>query len=407
MSKTFKIAGYRGMNNIQESSSRLANREGNICPEIILNAHTSQDGALIKRDGFIKAIALSSPRSLWSGSVMLCVVDDKLCKVEGSNVMEICNITGDPSYVEINNLIFVSTKFFTGIYEPALNVMRSWGIPLPPAPRISVTSGELPPGRYCVCYTKVGNGSQISGSSQIVEIEWTGQESGIKLIDQPENTLVWVTDTNGTDFFLATVSGGKISSPHYNKPLPSLFCTPPPHMSIIRHAHGRIWGVVGKKLYYSEANSYEWWKEENSFTFIEELVMIAPVQDGIYVASRNTTWILKGTDPQSMTLAISGDGMVPGSVVYDEFQQSGQEVPFWKHKSVLPVWMSTRGFVIGNDHLYLANLTEGNVNIPLGKTGASLSRRVDGQTQIIVSMPCHTDSNVGDAFKIGRIFSPE
>jgi hypothetical protein len=406
MSKTLNIRGFHGMSNIQESGSSLTDKAGNVTPQIILNSDITRDLSLVKREGQTKKISLTDAKSLWSGSVMLCVSRNKLYRLEGSQATEICSVEGELSYAEVNGLIYISSKYFTCVYDQIARTVRDWGVALPGAPNVSIVSGDMPPGRYCLCYTRLRDDGQISGSGSIIEVEWSGDTAGIELLNCDSDCLAWITDTNGTDFFLATVESDKIISPHYDKPLPSLLCSAPPKMSLIAYAFGRIWGVSGKSLYYSEPSGYEWFKDSNCFQFGEEIVMIAPVQAGMYVSSMNTTWVLDGTAPDKMSMRIVGEGAVPGTLVYDEFQQSGQEITYWRHKSVLPVWMSRRGFVIGNEHLHIANLTEGRLDIEHGLTGAALSRKTVGVDQVLITMPVSLNDEIGNIFKMGRIFLP-
>jgi hypothetical protein len=347
--------------------------------------------SLTKRDGYEKKVSLSEAHSLWSGSVMLCVSGNYLYRIEGSKLIQICKIAGSPSYVEIDGLIYISSDFFTGIYNIATRTISDWGVSLPYIPGVAIDSGNMPPGRYCLCYTKIQADGQISGSGPITEIEWSGDYAGIKLLNRADDYLVWITDTNGTDLFLATVESEIITEAHYNKPLPSLSCNVPPCMSFITYAFGRMWGLVDNTLYYSEPNSYGWWKESNSFPFTEKLNMLAPIQSGIYVSSEKTTWMLIGTDPNAMTLSVVGDGAVNGTLTY---------------YNNIPAWMSERGFVVGAGEFPLNYLTEDKLDIPNGITGASISRNVFGQSQILMSMPCSSDCAEAQAFNIGKIFIP-
>jgi hypothetical protein len=401
-----KISGFKGLNNVQQSTAFLANKGGLVTPRLILNADITTDKTLTKRGGYTKLYSLTNAHSLSKNcSVLLCIADNKLCKLSHSGYTEICDMFSDSmSYAEIENCIYMSSPTWTGKYNLLTGGVEDWGIELPLAPEISLTSGNLPPGRYSLCYTKQAN-KKLSGNGPIREIEFEGGSQGIALTNYQDSYLCWITDTDGKDFYLADVQSDKVISQHYNVPLQSLFVIPPPKMSVISYAFGRIWGIEGKKLYYSEPNAFEWFKEANHFPFPDHLVMIAFTPLAIFVASRDNTWVLIGTDPDKMIMSRVGDGTIPGCSETGEFQQSGQEIPTWRHKSILPIWLSPQGFTVGNEHNYLTNLTEDRLSFTLGRKAATLQRMVNGQMQILVTMPVSLGI-LGNIFKLGRAFLP-
>ena len=408
MSSNIKINGFRGMDNVAQSTSFLADKTGIITPRLILNADVSADLSLSERGGYTKLFSLTDAHSLSKNcSVLLCIANNKLCKLTHGGCTEICDVPGGGmSYVEVGNYIYISGSAWAGKYNLITGNVEDWGITLPPAPNISVTSnGNLPPGRYSLCYTQVSNG-MTGGNGNICTIEFEGESKGIILSNYLSSYLCWITDTDGKDFYLADVQADRITSQFYNVPLQSMFVIPPPKMSIICYAHGRIWGIKNKALYYSEPGAYDWFKEANNFPFMDALVMVAPTQGAIFVASDTDTWVLIGTDPNKMKMKRVGNGSISGCPEYGDFQQSGQEIPTWRHKSSLPIWLSPRGFTVGNEHHYLTNLTESRLNFTRGTKAAILQRMVGGQMQILVSMPVPAGI-LDNVFLMGRPFMPE
>lgn len=403
-----KIAGFRGLDNIRESASFLVDKAGIVTPRCILNADVSSDGRLKKRGGYTKLFSLSNPHSLSKNcSILLCIAGNKLCKLTKGGYTEICEvITDSMSYVELGNYIYLSCPAWTGKYNLITDSVEQWGVELPPIPSITLnSSGDLPPGRYAICYTQITN-DLMGGNGGIGVFEFEGENKGVTLLNFSDSYRCWLTDTNGKDFYLADVQSNEIISPYYNVPLQSMFVIPPPKMSILAHAFGRIWGIQGATLYYSEAHAYDWFKQTNQFLLPGKLIMIAPTQTAIFVASKTNTWVLVGTDPQKMTMQRVGDGSITGCPTYGNFQQSGQEVPTWRHKSVLPIWLGPNGFTVGNEHFQLTSLTEGRVNLTLGDRAAILQRNVDGQMQTLISMPV-SEGILDDVFLMKRPFMPE
>lgn len=411
MATGIKGIGIRGMNNVQQSDSHFIDQHGIVTPKVILNADVLFDNTVVKRDGQTKLIDLQDAHSLWAGSVMLCVDKGKLYRLEGSQKIELCAVEGPQSqmnYIEIGNLIYMSNQYWTGIYNLLTDEVRDWGIENPLVqPKATLTNGNLPPGRYSLCYTKVREDGLISGNGPILKIEFEGIEKGIELLNYSSEYLCWITDTDEGDFFQAKVESNKITGIYFNQPLLSLLCRPPQPMSVMEHTFGRIWGVVGKNLYYNQPPCYEWFKDANCFPFIEEPHTIAPVKECIFINSMHHTWVLIGTDPEKMVMQRIGNGAVPGSLSYGEVQQSGQEILTWRHKTQCPVWLSDKGFVAGTQNARLTNLTEEILNISLGQKAAALYRIINGEPQFIVSMPAlgNGDAMLNAIFKEGEIFA--
>lgn len=406
MGKLINVAGFRGMNNIQQSTNFSADKSGIVTPQLILNADVSSDMTLTKRQGYTKLFSLINAHSLSKDcSVLLCIANNKLCRLTPGGYVEICDVvSGSMSYAESGNYIYMSSPVWTGKYNLISGSVEEWGSNLPPLPSISLNSdGDLPPGKYAICYTQVNSDGLMSGNGGIGVIKFEGESKGITLLNFSSSYRCWITDTNGKDFYLADVQSDNIISPYYNIPLQSMFIIPPPKMSTIVYTFGRIWGILDRYLYYSEPGSYDWFKVSNRFSFPDNLVMIAPTQNGIFIASETNTWVLLGTDPKKMALQRVGDGSIIGCPAYGNFQQSGQEVPTWRHKSVLPIWLGPNGFTVGNEHFELTSLTEGRLKFTSGVKAAILQRVVNGQMQTLISMPVPTGV-LEDTFKDGRVF---
>lgn len=395
------------MDNVVDSTAFLTDRNGIVTPRVILNADISPDMSLNKRSGYTKLFSLTNAHSLSRNcSILLCIANNKLCRLNEAGYTELCDVVTDSmSYAEVGNYIYLSCSSWTGKYNLLSGQIETWGLALPPAPGVSLSAdGDMLPGTYALCYTRINSDGAISGNGQITTIKFEGGDSrGITLSNHSASYLCWITDMNGKDFYLATVESDEITGQNFNHPMPSMFIIPPPRMSIITYAFGRIWGIKDKRLYYCEPNTYDWWKEANQFPFPDNLVMVVPTQGSLFVSSKDNTWVLIGTDPKKMIIRKKGDGSVSGCQAYGDFQQSGQEVSTWRHKSLLPIWISKNGFVIGNEHHQIATLTETQIDLTLGTKGAMLKRIVGGQAQVLVSMPVPAGV-LENTFRTGKIF---
>jgi len=416
MAQTIKALGLNGMNNLPQVPGRLLDDNRLLTPRIILNADPLDGGVVRKRRGYARIAYLENPHSLWAGAVMLCVAESRpsiLFRLEGPGKVALCEVPGPRArltYVEIDNLIYLASPFFKAIYDLAQETMRSWGLPLAPMPELTLVPGNLPPGTYSLCYTTF-EGDRLGGSGSIAKVAWESGTMGIQLDNLPDNALCWITHPNGGDLFLAQVAGNRIVGPAPTiKKLPTFGVLPPPGMAHFCHAFGRMWGACGKKVYYSDPFQYEWFRASNFLPFLEEVVMVAPVTDGLFVNSLKSTWFVDGTEPSKMKLRRIGDGAIPGTLTMAQMEGGGYEISRKLSQMPSPVWMSRTGFVVGTNNGHLVRLSESRVKLLPRESGAAVAWVREGVPQIIVSMSgapaiAENDPEIGEIRRnSGRLF---
>lgn len=419
MPRELTAYGFRGMNNRLRPPGPLVDREERrITPEIVVNADVTDSGAVLKRQGYLRQVALSNPHSLWAGSVMLCMADGvehpvSLWRISGESAQELCAVEGPRArvtYVEVDNLIYMGNPYWQRIYDLSIGQVRNWGENLPPSPTVSIVDGHLPPGVYLLTYTQVAGG-QLSGNGPLLQLHIEGMARGIQLNNLPTGGQAWITHPNGGKLFLARLSGNRITrqAPEVQI-LPTFGVQPPPGFAHFQYAFGRIWGAHGKKLCFSEPNFYSWFRPKSYLPFLEDLVMVAPVEDGLFVSSRTGTWFLPGTDPKEMASRRVGNGAIPGTLTYAQVEGGGYEISRKLSQLPSPIWMTSKGFVVGTNNGHLVHLTEGRLKI-VGRTqGASLTFFRDGIPRVISSIwgPPTTkeDLNLSFIFNNNRLYVP-
>ena len=182
-------------------------------------------------------------------------------------------------------------------------------------------------------------------------------------------------------------------TPDFN-PLKSLNIVPPPPFTHFTFANGRFWGVAGRNLYHSEPNEYGdfGWFSRKVDTFLEELVLVASFNAGLYVNSRTSTWALKGTEPDKMVMERVGGGAIPGTLTLAQIpaKLAGGAVPTQDFGELsmmpTPVWRSPQGWVVGTHGGHLTLITERRLKVSARQQGASLFRVQEGIPQIITSL---------------------
>lgn len=389
MPNEIKINAFTGMQNIKESGSLFV-KKGVAEPRIILNSDVTSRGRLVKRDGYTKVISLTAPHSMWAGDTChLCVSENTLYRINGLTATSIGAVTANEDYplfyVEIDGLVYFSSRWCNGTFNPATDSIGDWGLTLPNGPMLTSRGGGLSEGVYHVCLTVESDG-EISGNGPIAQINLSST-GGIHVSNRGANNVVWCTDPNG-DIFYRIGKVDTINNIPAVEPLPSMFCYPPPYVQHLTHAFGLMWGSVGNKVYYSEPFKWAWWKKGTAFfEFATDVTMIAKSKTGLFVGCKDRTYSLLGSSPEEIQQTDVGAGAIPGTLVYaNNVIEMGDTIsPSEKKHSSVPIWLSEAGFVAGNPVGRLFSLSQGKVKFAPGKRGASLYRQKNGDIQILSS----------------------
>jgi hypothetical protein len=415
MAGTVKALGLRGMNNMALPPGRFLDDAKMLTPRIVLNADALDGGVVRKRRGYALSTVMDRCHSLGpqNGSVLLGATPTGLYRVEGSMADLLVTFPGQPgliTFVEINGLIYMASSSWKGVYDINLGTVRSWGLSPGIMPRIQLVAGDLPPGTYTLCYTTY-DGDRLGGNGSFARVRWETDTRGIRLTNLPADALCWMTHPNGDKLFLAQVSGGEIVGPTV-KPLSTFGVVPPPAFSHFCHAFGRVWGACGKNVYYSDPFQYEWFRPGNFLPFPEEIILVAPTNEGIFINSLKTTWFVNGTDPGKMALEKIGTGAIPGTLAWAQMSGAtvggGYEISRKASQMPAPVWMSRNGVVAGTNTGHLVHLTEARVKMPSRTVGASTAWFRDGYPQIITSLSGEVQGVDNELLRIseeGKLFN--
>lgn len=402
------INGFTGMNNLVPS---FWGGKGVVSPRVLLNADADESGQLVKRTGVTAYLALAGAHSLWAcETAMLCSANKKLYSIGTGTAVEVATITGtanEPlSYALAEDKIYISNTYWRGVFDASTNTVSDWGITLPPGPMLLTSSGSLPAGTYHITFTAVSNGA-LSGNGPIssITLSTTG---GIQILNRPAGALVWATDQNGTVFQLVGAVDTVADIPTV-EPLPSFMCAPPPNMSVVMYAFGRIWGAAGNVLYYSEPYQFGWFKvTSNFFKFNSDITIIAAVSTGLFVGTEDSTVFLQGAEPDQMVQSSAGAGSIKGTLAYcNNLPELGDVLGTpEKGYSSVPVWRTAEGIVAGNVSGRLFNLTKTKLKMGIPEKGASLYRNKNGVFQFLTSAILSsgaTDAKALTAFLSGAL----
>lgn len=422
--KPITAYGFKGMNNLPDQPGKLLDDKRQITPQVVLNCVVADGGTLSPREGYAAHSTIPGMHSLAGEgqglSVMLGVgVADSILYLIGVDGSYLAMDTVDGprsrlSYAEVNGLVYMSNPYWSGVYDPQSGVVRPWGIATPPVPDIALTDGDMPPGKYVLAYTRTTY-SKLSGNGPLATVSWEGGGRAIQVNNLPSDGHCWITHPNGKELFLAEVAAGVITGQVPDMvPLPTFNVIPPPNFTHIAIAHGRAWGARGKNLYYSEPFQYEWFKESNTIPFTEDVVLIASVNEGLFVNSLTDTWGLMGTDPGKMKMGRVGNGAVPGTLIYAPMPANlaagaATSMVFATLSQMpTPTWLSPTGFVVGTHTGHLTHITERRLKMVPRNQGASYYQIKDGIPRIVSTVwgsPLGTpDSEIRNMILDGKLF---
>lgn len=398
------ISGFRGMSNIPHHPRRLLTDEGLGLPRLILNAHVTQDATVVKREGYRKLITLAGAHSLWAGNgVTLCVAGTGLYRIDSADATKVGDIAGTRMrYVQVNNEVYMSNDVWTGVYSISSGSVRNWGENPPPRPNITLIAGDLPPGTYHLCYTYYKNG-QLSGAGPSLVITFGGGGRGIQFNNFPADGFAWITEPNTKNYFLAPQT--PILYPTFGMPLPTEDVFPPPPMSSIVGAYGRIWGTYGTKVIYSEPFEYEWFKQTKQQEFLgfdlgSEALDIIAGQTRMYVTTETETWLLRGSDPGKMEVKKVARGSFPGTPFYGLIMQEAGS-------ATVPMWVGDDGLSIALNGDQPVNISANRVRQMRGQSWAGIAIRQDGLPRIIVTLAREDRDEVTDIIETQRLVVDE
>jgi len=387
-------------------------------PVTVLNADVI-GGVAHRRDGFTRHLALPGPHSMFGGtSALLCAssIHCAVIDITSRAAREIHVYAGNPeipvSYAEIGQFIYFGNRQFTARYAPAAGGSAEVvGLAVPTAPvliPVSAQGAALSPGTYLIALAKVGTDGRLGGASEPQEISIQTGES-IRIIGRKSDEIVWMSEANGDVLFRVGAGDTITAPPPTSEPLPTRFCHPPAGYDFILYAFGRVWGVQGSRLFYSESFRPDLWRDSlNFFEFDQPIVLLALAGDGLFVGCEHETYSLVGTSPAEMRQVKCGPGSVSGSLCYlDTMSDLSSTIMTAENvQNSVPCWLTADGLVTGRPGGQLFNLTAGKVDLGQDmKRAASLFRRVQGVAQVLVSYQSLPNaSREGQAVKAGELF---
>lgn len=309
----------------------------------------------------------------------------------------------DTCFLNLNGEVYFSSKSTSsaGIIsvngDPSIASVarvRDLGVPNCSAPAISITAGNLRAGRYLLSCTLTNNFMEEGGAFPAIPVD-VPENGGIAISFAVNPRLYCLEMDNGKINFYLSEPNGEVmfkkgvynlvdsnpvsftlsSDSASGTQLKSSLLNPMPYVTELAYCNGRVYGVDGNIVWYSEPFRYGQCKfQSNYMIFQSDVKLLASVQDGLYVADKMTYFVdCSNPDQVSMKRTIFPYSAVKGThcQLDNEFGVS---------------WMSDKGIVVGYNGGEVKNLQDPKFIPNSFAGGAMLHRYQNGISQLIASM---------------------
>lgn len=295
------------------------------------------------------------------------------------------------AYAQMNGTVYYSNGLVTGKVEQGVHGV--WGIETPALPGAIPMLGALPAGRYGYTMTFVRANGQEGGARRMQSIQ-LGVVGGISMSNIAVSTdatvtskRVYITGTDGTKPFLVGTIPNAQTTFNYTHNVggsvmvDTMFKGVLPAGHLLGAFNARIVVARGRYLWFSDPYAPERTDLNKGYLPLsDEPTILAPVESGIYVATRGQTFFLRGTSPEDL---VAQEIAPYGAPLGEAVEVSGGMVTDKGIPGTVVGWMSDRGFVVGDKAGNLTNLTERRYVLPETERVATTFKQRGGLTQFI------------------------
>lgn len=385
-----------------------------------VNLDVTRSGGVRCRDG-LRSVLAGSAHSLYAApNLLLGVFDGSLGVYRDGAITALTAVT--PS-LPVRYALLAGEVYWTNGAEQgrvtSAGAAASWGLLTPPQlVAVAAATGGLDAGTYQVTYTAVALPSGLeSGAPPCVEV--TVPQGGGITVTTPSgfgNFLIYRTPRNGgaSELRLQTTLGAgttaTLGAGVLGRSLESLHAIQPlPGQCIATHK-GRLWVATGSVVWFTSERSPHWlFPATGYYPFESAVTLLAPTEDGLYVATAARTYYLQGKDPNDMTQRlVSSVGAVRGSdtgIHADLFVGDGG------FPGLQSAWMDSEGYLcVGKAGGVIVRPSKARYCAGAGAAafGLTAQRQAHGLRQIITALDgtgAEVAGNVADDTAIAEVFA--
>lgn len=317
-----KIERFRGLDNVNTGDDEAKLKPGDLIEAD--NCDITDDGIIQRRSGF--SLDTSGVWSnLWKGNAFqLAVKGSDLVNADDGTVLHALSAPAARMwFAELpDGRVVYGNGTDCGVINAAGTSRLAWGVPTPSSvgAGANASGGSLPPGeyRYCLTHRRTADGLQGGAidSGRITVSGGTLSITGIPTLTG-HTTQVWITPTNGAEFYYAGSTSGttysQTSAASRALLCPTRFCKGPEEIDGILPAfwRGRVLVANGEVLYASRPRTTHLFEVKKDFRRMAgTITMLAPVEGGIWVGTTKGLFWLTGDRFDQLAMVRRGEGPV-------------------------------------------------------------------------------------------------
>lgn len=312
---------FAGINNVQPAH-RLTGSYLVLATDVDIGL----SGELTRRAGFTEVSPVCHKNLHQGAGFMLATTEGTLTAIWPDGARHVVHPSLGFSRVWYCNLPDGRTAFSNGLIHGITDgrTFSEWAIPAPGLAEPTQVHGALSPGsyRYCLTFTRLTDGLEGPAVSSVPFDVTLG---GVRLAAIPQRegyaVNVYLSGEDGVGAYLAgttTTSEFVFSGANHTLVLPcrTLDACPTPIGTLAASWNGRLLVVQGAVLWASMPGTTHLclWRDFKQFG--SDITMIAPVDDGIYLGTKDKLVFLGGNSFDELVYRPTGiGGVIPGSGV--------------------------------------------------------------------------------------------
>lgn len=381
-----------------------------------VNVDLTGGGGARRRRGMTKLASFTGGHSMWAPSSQafaLFVHGDQLRMVTLSGGAPVPRtlmaglFAGPMTYCELEQRVVFTNGRDLGVVDIAGNA-KVLGVSDPlGAPGLIGAPGGLQPGRYGAAYTFINERGEESGMSPAGFIELVEAGGMVFTLPLPPDDVVafrlYSTPANGDVFYqMAEAPAGVLHASITDDKPGKVAATQHLHRmqagAIVRVYKGRLLVARDSVLMFSEPFNYGLTSRRHNFVqFASKIIMVEPVEGGVYVGTTSAVFFLSGDSPSDFTQAIvsanvpvpGASTLIPSSDLPEDMERNAD--------GPAAVWLGSGGYSVGLASGVVHDVQSDRIDLPLYEGGSTVAYSKNGLTQLISVVQSEQSNGAGSA----------
>lgn len=384
-----------------------------------VNVDLTLGGGARRRRGLTKLAGFTGGHSLWAplsqafalfaqADALRMIVASPAGEISARTVMTGLFASGAMSYCELEQRVVFTNGRDIGTVDETYSA-RLLGVTDPGgAPAVSVGPGGLQAGRYGAAYSFINERGEESGLSPAAFIE-LAEAGGIVFTlpfpaDDVASIRIYTTPANGEVLYqMAEVPAGALTAVVGDDTPGKVATTQHMHRmpggEIARVFKGRLLIARANIVVFSEPFNYGLTSRRHNFVqFASDVTMIEPVEDGVYVGTRDAVYFLAGSNPRDFVQAVvSSNAPVRGTSTTLSSARLPDDMATKATDAPNAVWLGRDGYSIGMATGIVHDVQGDRITLPDYEAGSVVSYTKNGLTQLISVVQSEQSNGAGSA----------